>query len=227
MLVFDLHFAVAALDEFRNQLHRPGPVQRHQRRDVLDGTDLKLPAQIAHPAGFQLEHAQRFRLVQQVVGLLVVERQMVNRHFDAVGALDHLAGVADDGQRLQPEKIHLQQAEVADRIHRVLRDQRAAVVLLERQQIHQRLVADDHAGGVHGGVARDVFEDERGVNQLARDFLGLVSLLEFRRLLERLLQASSSDRTESSWPAGRTRRSSSPSPGPRRAPPISRPSCRT
>ena len=38
------------------------------------------------------------------------------------------------------------------------------------------------------GVARDVFEDERGVNQFARDLLGFVSLLEFRRLLERLFQ---------------------------------------
>ena len=30
MLVFDFHFAVPALDEFRNQLHRPGPVKRDQ-----------------------------------------------------------------------------------------------------------------------------------------------------------------------------------------------------
>ena len=148
MLVFDLHFAVAALDEFGNQFHRAGPVQRHQRGDVFDGTDLEFPAQIAHPAGFQLEHAERFRLVQQVVGFRVVERQMVNVNLDAVRAFDHFAGVADDGERLQPEKIHLQQAEVADGIHRVLGDERAAVVLLEREQIHQRLVADDDAGGV-------------------------------------------------------------------------------
>ena len=155
---------------------------------MLDGTDLEFPAQIAHPAGFQLEHAERFRLVQQVVGFRVVERQMVNVNLDALRALDHFAGVADDGERLQPEKIHLQQAEVADGIHRVLRDERAAVVLLERQQIHQRLVADDDAGGVDRGVAREVFENERGVNQFARDFLGFVGLLEFRRLLERLFE---------------------------------------
>ena len=76
----------------------------------------------------------------------------------------------------RPEKIHLQQAEIADGIHRVLRDERAVFVLLERQQIHERLVADDDAGRVNAGVAREVFEDERRVNQLARDFLGLVSL---------------------------------------------------
>ena len=38
------------------------------------------------------------------------------------------------------------------------------------------------------GVAREVFENERRVNQLARDFLGFVGLLEFRRLLERLFE---------------------------------------
>ena len=88
----------------------------------------------------------------------------------------------------RPEKIHLQQAQVADRIHRVLRDERAVLVLLEREQIDQRLVADDHAGRVHGGVARQVFQHERGVDQLAGDFLGVVGGLEFGRLLQRLRQ---------------------------------------
>ena len=59
---------------------------------------------------------------------------------------------------------------------------------LERKQIHQRLVADDHARRVNAGVAREVFENQRGINQFARDFLGLVGLLEFRRLLERFFQ---------------------------------------
>jgi hypothetical protein len=68
-------------------------------------------------------------------------------------------------------------------------------VLLERQQIHQRLVADDHAGRMDAGVAREIFQDQRRVNQFARDFLVLVSLLEFRRLLERLFQRPSSGRT--------------------------------
>ncbi len=95
---------------------------------------------------------------------------MVNVNFGSPRALDHLAGVADDGQRLQAEKIHLQQAEIADGVHRVLRDERAAVVLLERQQIHERLVADDDAGGVDACVAREVFENQGGVNQLTRDY---------------------------------------------------------
>ena len=83
MLVFDFHFAVPALDEIGNQVHRPGPVKRDQRGDVFDGTDLEFAAQIAHPAGFQLENADGVGLVEQVVGFGVVERQVVNRNFDA------------------------------------------------------------------------------------------------------------------------------------------------
>src|ERR1035441_2672091 len=49
MLVFDFHFAMAALDEFGNELHRAGPVKRDERGDVLDRTDLEFAAQIAHP----------------------------------------------------------------------------------------------------------------------------------------------------------------------------------
>ena len=107
----------------------------------------------------------------------VVQRQVVDRHLDAARLLDHLAGVADDGQGLQPQEIHLQQAQIAHRPHGILGDDGAVFVLLERQQIDQRLVADDHARGMHRGVARQVLQDERGVDQFARDLLGLVGLL--------------------------------------------------
>ena len=106
MLVLNLDLPVPALDEFGDELHRAGPVQGHERGDMLDGTDLEFFAQFPHPAGFQLEHAERFRPVQEVVGLFVVERQGVNWHFYALGALHHFTGIPDDGQRLEPKKIH-------------------------------------------------------------------------------------------------------------------------
>ena len=48
---------------------------------------------------------------------------MINVNRNSLRALDHFAGVADDGQRFQAEKVHLQQAEFADGVHRVLRDE--------------------------------------------------------------------------------------------------------
>ena len=75
----------------------------------------------------------------------------------------------------KPEEIHLEQAQIADRPHRVLRDDGAVLVFFQRQQVDQRLVANDDAGGVDRGVARQVFQDEGRVDQ----FVGL--LLRSRR----------------------------------------------
>ena len=65
MFVFNSHLAVAARDEFRDQLHRSGPIQRNQRGDMFHRADLELPAQIPHAARFQLKHAYGLRAKQQ------------------------------------------------------------------------------------------------------------------------------------------------------------------
>ena len=74
MLVFDFNLAVTTFNEFGNQFHRTGTIQCDERRDMFDRTDLKFPAQIAHPAGFKLKNAECFRTVQQVVSFPVVEQ---------------------------------------------------------------------------------------------------------------------------------------------------------
>ena len=149
MIVLNLHLAVLAVDVVVEHVHRPGSEQRDERDDVLDGTDLELAAQVAHPAGFQLEHADGVRLVQQVERLRVVERNLVDVEALAGGLFDEIERVLDDRQRLQPEEVHLQQAEVAQRIHRVLRDDFVRVRAGgERHNIRERLRADDHAGRV-------------------------------------------------------------------------------
>ena len=132
MRVVDLHLAVPAADEVRDQIHRPRPVQRHERRDVLDGAQLELPAQVAHAARFQLEHANRVAVVQQIVRFRVVGRHAIHIDIDVPPLLHHLAGAADDRQRFQPEKIHLQQAKILHRAHRVLGGDDTVLVFLER-----------------------------------------------------------------------------------------------
>jgi hypothetical protein len=54
---------------------------------------------------------------------------------------------------LSPRKSIFSRPEVADRPHGVLGDDGPVLVPLEREQVDQRLVADDDAGGVDGGVA--------------------------------------------------------------------------
>ena len=189
MRIFDFLAPVAAFNEVRDQVHRSRPVKRHERGDVLDGLDLELAAQVAHAAGFQLEHAQSLRVVQQLVGLGVLQRDLVEVNRDALGPKDEFDGVAQDGQRLEPEEVHLQEAEVAHRPHRVLGHDAAVVVLLERQQVDQRLGADDDAGRVDAGAAGLVLEDQGVVHQFLRDGFALVGGLEVGVFLQRVLQA--------------------------------------
>ena len=98
MLVFDLHLAVASLDEIRDKIHRAGPIECHQRGDVLHGGELEFATQIAHTTGFQLEHANSAAFIQQVIGFLVIEWQLVHIDGFTLGILDHLATVTDDRQ---------------------------------------------------------------------------------------------------------------------------------
>ena len=78
--------------------------------------------------------------------------------------LHHLAGVTDHGERFQPEKIHLQEAEIFNRPHRILCGDRAVVVLFERQNVHQRLGPDHNPRRMDGRVSRQVLKNERRVD---------------------------------------------------------------
>ena len=121
---------------------------------MLDRTDLKLSAQIPHPAGFQLEYPDSLRLIEQIVRLRVIKRQVVDRDINALGALDQFACVTNDRERLQSKEIHFEQPEIADRAHRVLRHDGAVLIFFERQQIDEWFRSDDHARRVYGSVAR-------------------------------------------------------------------------
>ena len=189
MGIEDLLLAMPPLDEVRNQVHRTRTVERDECGDVLDRGDLELLAQVAHAPGFQLEHAEGLGVVEQVVGLGVVERQVVEVELDAGGFPHHLRGVADDRQGLETQEVHLQQAQVADRPHGVLGDDAAVVVLLERQQIHQGLGSDDHAGRMDADAPGLVFQQQGRLDEFAGDLLFVVGLLELSVLLERVLQA--------------------------------------
>src|SRR6185436_9905610 len=110
VLIFDAHFAMPAADEFGNEFHRTRPIERNQRRDVLDGTDLEFPTEVTHATRFQLEDADRVAFVENVVSFRIIERQTIDRNIDSLLRLDQFACITDDSERLEAKKIHLQQA---------------------------------------------------------------------------------------------------------------------
>ena len=119
-------------------------------------------------AGQQLGH----------VGVAVRQRRQV----ELVSALlaDQLDGAAEDGEVRESEVVELQQLDLLDVVHVVLRRRQRLVVLtvgvgaLERHYVGERLARDHNAGGVRACVPRDALQAARCVDQLAYLAAGLV-----------------------------------------------------
>ena len=90
---------------------------------------------------------------------------------------------------MSPREVHLQQPELGDRLHGVLRHRHAVLVALrrtlQRHVVAERVLGDDDPSRVRAHVARHAFETPRGVDELAQFLVLFVRLLHLRRLLER------------------------------------------
>ena len=78
-MVLETFRALLAADIFGDELHRPRPVQRDQRDDVVEALGRRLQQKVAHPARFELEHGRGVAFFEYVIGRLVVERQRLER----------------------------------------------------------------------------------------------------------------------------------------------------
>ncbi len=209
----DLFLAVLARVERGDQVHRAGAVQRHQRDQVLEAVRARVLQQPAHARGFELEHRAGVAVGEDVlVGGRVVERDRGDVYRRDAGAfvapVDRLHRPVDDGQRAQAEEVELHQAhflhvvlvELGDR---VLAQAAFVVFGVQRAELGQRLGPDHHAAGVLAGVAGQVFQLQRQVDQVADVVLALVALDQLGRghfrirpflaLAQRVLQADAED----------------------------------
>ena len=150
-----------------NPLHRAGAVERDERHDLVDRGEADLPAEILHAAGFQLEHAGGAAGVEQRVSFRVLEADGLEIELRVDRAADAVDGVGDDGERLQSEEIHLEQAEFAHGVHVILHGH-VAFLQRERHELVEPAVGDDDARGVLAGVAHHALEHERLVDDFFR-----------------------------------------------------------
>ena len=107
--------------------------------------------------------------------------------FRRLTSAQHIQRIADDGQRPQAQKVHLQQAKALNRPHRVLRRD-DLVVALQGDVFHHRLARNQHACRVGGGVARHTLQRHGGVNQPMHFRLFVVHGFEKRRERQRFFQ---------------------------------------
>ena len=134
------------------------------------------------PGAFQLEHADRVRLCQDLEALTVVEGERGEIDVDVAPALDEIDGLLEHRERLQAEEVELHEPRGLDHLPVVLGDWRIRLrIARQRHQLLERPVGDHHAGSMRGGVAIEAFE-LLGDLQQARDHRLAVALLLQLRL---------------------------------------------
>ena len=113
----------------------PGRYKRVQRGEVFEARGLIAPQDVAHAVRLKLEDRRGVAAREKLISSHVVQRQRVQIDLLAAVLLDQLHGVVEHGERGQPQKIHLQQAEALERLHVVLRRDFIAVGLVNGNEI--------------------------------------------------------------------------------------------
>ena len=128
MEVFDRGAAVLAIDEIRDPLHGPGAIERDHSDDVLEDGRLELLQVALHARRFELEDPGRVGILEELEGEFIIEREFVEDigdegglgvKADALTQSRHLAegsddtqGVLHDGEVLEPQEVHLKEADL-------------------------------------------------------------------------------------------------------------------
>ena len=145
--------------------HRARPVQSDERRDVIEARRCQRAQRRAHGGALELEHTDGVTAPQHLEGRLVVERHRVDVGAGPGGLFDEVEGHLDDRKVPQTEKVHLQQAEVLDSVHLVLRDNggigrigAGLRLALDGQVLGQRLMGDDDRCSMYAVLAAEALE---------------------------------------------------------------------
>jgi len=163
--------------------HRPRPVQRDGRGDVLEIVRPHQPQEVPQAAAVELEDAEGVPAGEQLVGPRVIEAEGLEVGDLLVVPGDVLQRVGDHGEVPQPEEVHLQQAEfLAGGVLELGDDGAVGGPAHHGDDVGERLGGHDHGAGVHAPVPLDALEPGGEVDDLPGDGVVLVDLAELLRL---------------------------------------------
>ena len=128
-------------------------------------------------------------MTEQVEDGGIVQRHAIDIQLLATGGLDGELGVIDKSERLEAEKVQLEQADLFDLVLGPLRRDLVALfcAAVQRRELDDRFRRDDDAGGMGRGVARQPLEPLADIEHFLDARLLLVGLLQRRNLLQRLV----------------------------------------
>ena len=175
---------IFSLDIIRDKIHRTRPVKRNAGDDVLQRLRLQLLHKALHAGRLELEDALALTLADHLHDLRIVIIDGGEIDLLAGPLLSHLHGILDHRQRAQAQEVHLQQTELFELRHVVLRCHGSIYGRLQRHKFINRLGGDDDAGRVHGGVAWQSLQLHGHVDQVMHFLIFLISLFQLTVLFQ-------------------------------------------
>ena len=143
------------------------------------GASERSSARIGPPSSWNTPTVSPRRSISNVWD--VVERHAVDVGPRPGALLDELERDLEDVEVAQAEEVHLEEAEVFDPVHLVLRDDRGVLdvaaglgLALDRQVLGERLARDDDGGGVDAVLAAQPLEPAGDVDDALGVGIGLV-----------------------------------------------------
>ena len=164
----------------------PGRLSATATPEVLEALGLHVDEDPFGERRLELEDAVGVGLAEELVGLGVVERELVDVEVDPPVRTHHVSGLGDDGEVGQPEQVDLQQSDLGHAVHVVL-GHRGAVTgsrALQRHDIGERFGSDHHGCRVRRCVAADPLQPLRVVDDVLRPVLVVVEVFQLAALRE-------------------------------------------
>ena len=156
-------FALFARDERWYVFDRPRPIERIHGYQVGDDGRLQFLHVFLHARRLELEHGNGAPFLKQFVGRRIVERNVVDVDLFALRFFDVAQRLFDDGECLQPKKIHLDEPDRFDDVSVVFcyNDVFFQVFIVHRSQrckLGQVVGTDDDAACVNADLPYGVFQ---------------------------------------------------------------------
>ena len=190
MEIFDWGNAFLSLYELGNQFHRARTIERDQRYDIVQFGDIELLGEACHASGFHLKKPDRLASIVEAEGRRIVEWNIFQREI-RLPLANQTERILDDGERLQPEEIYLEQTEIVQWSHWILADHVVAFyVASEGNVVGQIPISDDNSGRVDAGITGQTLQNLCVLKELTRSRLGRDGSFQLRILFNGRLESN-------------------------------------
>ena len=177
MGILNIVFVVFPFDILGNKIHGTRTIEGNPRNQILQAGRLQFPHELLHATTFQLEHAFRFPLADELIHRRVIIRQMFHIQFHAVDTFHFLHSVLDNRQSSQPQKVHFQKPQFFQQCHGVLGID-LPVIGTEGHIFHNRFPTNDNPCRMGGRMSWQTFQTHGHINQMVGIFFVFISLFQ-------------------------------------------------